>query len=738
MLKTDTSGICASHEDAAACEEASMRTNALVGTGCAILLPCLVGLLVTFHGCDAGVVGGNGRDDGGSSPGCPAGEDKDGDGYGKGCPAGPDCDDADAFTHPGAQEICDGKDNNCDGKIDEGVLRACGTCDPGCTRVGQSGGFPLDPTKDPSLKESDGLGLDPNGDLVLDRKMKQYNYLWIANTFDTRGAKGGCVYAIDAKYNTANDSYCRGTVSKVDTVGLKEVARYFTVTCTSKTGATGCMDVNGKPINRNFPHAPSRTAVDFNFDVWVANRAFGGQPSATKIANDPADCVDRNKNGKIDTSNDRDGDGKINVDCDGNGEPDTLSTVCTGALAGKPPEFLGEDDECVLFTVNYGDVNDYGRSICLDSGKATVGASAAWVGTFNHPGNNRFFKINGTTGQIEATVNLPAGHSSYGCTADGHNVIWSTHGVGTLAYFRALPPYEVGPLLTSPKASLNPGVTAYHYGIATNADGHIWLGGSNSCRMLRYKPDRASFGTLASGKWTLFHVPCPGDTAGAVTTTRGVAPDARGKVWLALTSGYIVRVDQSLPDGEHDLSKSSSIWPTAAKGVIGVGVDFNGNIWGIGYSNAMASRLDVDGQGNVTSSVTKDVPVGLNPYTYSDFTGFGLMTFVRPQGRYVYQVQPCAGGKKAKWKKVVWNATVPAGTAVTLRARSGDSDATMGNYVGPYTASPAVLEQGPPAPLGPNPSLLLEVEFTLKSNGADLSPVLHDFDVTFDCNETPA
>lgn len=32
-----------------------------------------------------------------------------------------DCDDTSAATHPGATEICDGKDNNCDGTIDEGL-----------------------------------------------------------------------------------------------------------------------------------------------------------------------------------------------------------------------------------------------------------------------------------------------------------------------------------------------------------------------------------------------------------------------------------------------------------------------------------------------------------------------------------------------------------------------------------------------------------------------------------------
>jgi len=43
--------------------------------------------------------------------------DADADGY----TADEDCDDANSVVHPGAEEICDGVDNNCDGTIDEGV-----------------------------------------------------------------------------------------------------------------------------------------------------------------------------------------------------------------------------------------------------------------------------------------------------------------------------------------------------------------------------------------------------------------------------------------------------------------------------------------------------------------------------------------------------------------------------------------------------------------------------------------
>ena len=44
-------------------------------------------------------------------------DDQDGDGY----PAADDCDDGNAAINPGATEVCDGVDNDCDGEIDEDV-----------------------------------------------------------------------------------------------------------------------------------------------------------------------------------------------------------------------------------------------------------------------------------------------------------------------------------------------------------------------------------------------------------------------------------------------------------------------------------------------------------------------------------------------------------------------------------------------------------------------------------------
>jgi hypothetical protein len=47
--------------------------------------------------------------------------DADHDTYGAGCAAGADCDDSNAAVHPGATEVCNDKDDNCNGQIDEGV-----------------------------------------------------------------------------------------------------------------------------------------------------------------------------------------------------------------------------------------------------------------------------------------------------------------------------------------------------------------------------------------------------------------------------------------------------------------------------------------------------------------------------------------------------------------------------------------------------------------------------------------
>ena len=55
--------------------------------------------------------------------------DADGDGYCSEASGGSDCNDSNSSVHPGASEICDDLDNDCDGLVDEGDV--CGGTGPG-------------------------------------------------------------------------------------------------------------------------------------------------------------------------------------------------------------------------------------------------------------------------------------------------------------------------------------------------------------------------------------------------------------------------------------------------------------------------------------------------------------------------------------------------------------------------------------------------------------------------------
>jgi len=69
-------------------------------------------------GNDGGNDGGTG-DGGGGGDGGTTATDADGDGYDSVLSGDDDCDDNNADIHPGATEVCDGVDNNCDGDRDE-------------------------------------------------------------------------------------------------------------------------------------------------------------------------------------------------------------------------------------------------------------------------------------------------------------------------------------------------------------------------------------------------------------------------------------------------------------------------------------------------------------------------------------------------------------------------------------------------------------------------------------------
>ncbi len=125
------------------------------------------------HAADVGDLGHSA--DGAIDPECAVDRDGDGFRFGPGCPAAVlDCDDNDAAVYPGADPVCNGRDNNCDGDVDgdgcvctDGLMSECGfsigECEKG-TRVCELGAWSECTGGVPAAEEQcNGLDDDCNG-----------------------------------------------------------------------------------------------------------------------------------------------------------------------------------------------------------------------------------------------------------------------------------------------------------------------------------------------------------------------------------------------------------------------------------------------------------------------------------------------------------------------------------------------------------------------------------------------
>ncbi len=273
----------------------------------------------------------------------------------------------------------------------------------------------------------------------------------------------------------------------------------------------------------------------------------------TKYFGDTADCPDLNGNGVTDTSS---------------GPLDVLAWDVEECRAWHIP-MLYTSQRPVAWTT--GTLNE---STCEQDGEFV------WTAGVINDTTIEVVLVDGDAGVIADSVLIPEiapnFYGLYGGAVDAEGDFWASQlGVGQLVHVdRETMAYEIWPMVTS------------GYGMTVDTNGYVY-----TCSNVvgRFDPVMESWTTLAA--------------AGG----GGCAVDGQGMLWLANDPMVAVDTASFTVAGTIDLPEY----------VHGIGVAFDGNVWGISLG-ANAYRVDP------ATGLFDTVSGFVQAYTYSDMTGFAL------------------------------------------------------------------------------------------------------------------
>ena len=527
-------------------------------------------------------------------------------------------------------EACDLEDGDCDGRVDERVTSPCGVCDASCT------GGVWGAAEAPFVAEAP-LALTSEGALTLGRRPVTSASVWVTNTAD-------------------------GTVSRIDASDALERARHFSA-----------------PIDGVAPE-PSRVAVDWNGDAWVLNRSFGGQGSVTKIAGEPARCVDR------------DGDGAI-----------------TSSRSSSPVPF--ERDECVLLHVPLGAPAALGedgsvpRAIAIDGDRGLDGASGGnpLIGLY---GENMTIQLDGLTGEERARV--PLGDvQPYLAAIDSRGNVWMGSQRGVLV--------RVDPSFEPPDATRIelPADCFETYSLAIDEADRLYLTGFACDSVLRFDPSRGELRTL--------YVP---------PSPRGAAL-WNGRLWVAHTGGLASEISLEPFALLRTIDLDAGDGGPRPRQTIGAAIDSIGHAWMVSETggpggNGIASRIDLE-----RGLVDAYVEVGRAPHAQGDLTGWQRVAEREPEGRARHVFRGCEEGDATDWVAVHVRGELPEGARIDVAVRQAVSLEALAARS--FEALGSLPEDGSRMPLDLPGGGLVEVEVTLRSSSRRTAPVLRLLGVEWGC-----
>lgn len=447
---------------------------------------------------------------------------------------------------------------------------------------------------------------------------------------------------------------------------------------------------------------PSRTTVDQLGNVWVANHdenglspagssgipkgsvtliglVVGGSQSGNYVSSwTYSTCVDRDGDGKIKTSS---GVGDVLSWTGGGGGADTHGGVSTA------------EDECII---NYTRVAGTStRTLAIDRN------NDLWVGGANmtHEKLNGALPPSAVSGQPITGTRFNLGCGGYGGFIDKYGVLWSAR------YPIQSPQVDPQLLRFDPASMTGTCFFANHgnYGLAPDPKTcHVW---HTTERDPALDPANPSDPTLLSYKGQVVEM----DAAGTVLNSyphgqpfaQGVVVDAKDSVWVAhsVVGPYTLTppIAGVVPATTVGHLKTNGLFvgnvplvdinfPTLiGQGPTGVAVDTYGKVWVTNYYTDNVMRINPDlnpplGAVDMTVDLGTGNPPfpGAAPYNYSDMTGKDAVS--NPTLGF-WNRRHDGGAPGISWGMIKWNtepqASVPAGSSITVDARAADSPAAL-------------------------------------------------------------
>jgi hypothetical protein len=388
-----------------------------------------------------------------------------------------------------------------------------------------------------------------------------------------------------------------GTVSKIDTITATEIGRY---------------QVTPMPAN-NVLVGPSRTSVSLRGDMVVADRSGG----LAKVWAREEDCVDRNGNGTIETSN--------------------------GATA-----LPYDTDECVAWRIEiprmpgvYEDRRGPRAvqwTVPNDLENCELDDADVWVAFCNAGDDDAtVWRVDGDTSDVLVEIPIAGFQCEmmgpYGGAIDADNALWFIENDTRKAIYRVDHDCEPSPMNPCWEVFDRPDADMDNYGITADAMGRVWVAGQNNSlyyywpaenEWLNLKPELdAFFAAEAAAR--------PDGAALANNILRGLMMDEHDRLWVATVQDFgggpyagVLEVDTSTSPFTLRYHSKEVLGPELQHAA-GISIDVEGHVWLVDTFSNGAYKIPPDNPAGYTRVG------GLNqPYTYSDMTGYGLTQVAFP------------------------------------------------------------------------------------------------------------